>query len=143
MTNKEVVELIEENNALKQRVLLLEKWMDKECIGDFFTEFVEINQLKRIGVYGCGKYGKILLNQLRQCGTNYICGIDSYCDKRESEYPIFNLDNTPELDMVIISTIGMPVQKIKEIICSKDNSVIVTTLDEVLDCSNTIELDEE
>ncbi len=138
MENAEIIEIINENSALKRRVSLLEKWISRENIEQFWKQFIEINQIHRIGIYGYGKYGRILLKQIEKCNIDFLCVIDNRHENIKCKYDICSPDNVPELDVVIISTVGISSLDLKKRMCDAFDDLIVTTLDEILDCENII-----
>lgn len=115
MSNQAVIKMVEENEILKQRVCLLENWiqiLEKDIsIGDFLRR----NNIFEVAIYAYGKYGKMLMQELKKDGILVKYAIDANKTNEMSDIPIFLLhDKLPAIDMVIVSTVGISVLDIRE-----------------------------
>lgn len=115
MSNQAVIKMVEENEMLKQRVCLLENWvqiLEKDIsIGDFLRR----NNIYEVAIYAYGKYGKMLMQELKKDGILVKYAIDANKTNDTSDIPIYLLhDKLPAIDMVIVSTVGISVLDIRE-----------------------------
>ena len=132
--------LLDENRLLKQRVALLEKWIETYDRSKVIEDFLHINDLRRVGVYGYGKYGHILYEMLKKVDLEYLCVIDINPAKKNTQINFFGLDKIPDLDVIIVTPAGMDLNKIKNDLGKGGHCGFVTSLSEVLDCRNVVRI---
>lgn len=76
--------------------------MIKQSLGGFRCYFEE-HKIQTAAVYGLGVYGKILIQELRNCGVKIVCGIDQKVSNYE-DLPVIKPERCiPKCDALIVS----------------------------------------
>ena len=68
-----------------------------------FQDFFARQGLRKVVVYGLGLFGRILVNELRACGIEIVCGIDRKVSEYQNLLVIKPEDKVPECDALIVS----------------------------------------
>lgn len=68
-----------------------------------FRSYFEKYQIQAVAVYGLGVYGKILINELKECGIEIVCGIDRNISLYGNLHIIRPENNVPTCDALIVS----------------------------------------
>ena len=114
MDNQEIIELINENEQLCNRVYFLENWLLIFQKKGVLKKFLENNQISTVAIYAYGKYGKILADYLYSEGINVKYAIDQKYQEVDNIL-IYTLDqHLPAVDLVIISTLGISVAELRD-----------------------------
>lgn len=100
---REIVRLTICNQNLKVHDNLLERWMCLKENGINCASYFAKHSFKTIAVYGIGKIGRHLINELKDTDIEIIYGIDK--TKQECQrLPVYALeDELPDVDAVVIT----------------------------------------
>ncbi len=110
----------------------LDKWMSLWELGKTVETYFKDNQIKRIAIYGMGKLGRHLIQELKTSDkVQIVYGIDRMAGKIDGEFPIYDIDNiSPPVDAIVV-TVTPEFDEIADIL-RKKNTCPIISLDEVI-----------
>ena len=84
---------------------LLSKWMELKFKGVSVADSLIEKGYKNVAIYGAGKHGKFLLNDLKGSKINICYLIDkNTCLQNELGFPVYSMkDDLPKVDVIIIT----------------------------------------
>lgn len=92
-----ITEKLSYSHRLMHQIVII-----KQHEGKFGTYFMKQN-IHTVAVYGLGVYGRILINELKECGVEVVCGIDREVSEHGDLPVIRPNDALPECDALIVS----------------------------------------
>ena len=106
--DKKTKENIDEKEKLifKQEEVLkvYERWIDSYQKNTLISEFLERNQYQKIAIYGLGRLGKNIYNELKNSMIDVLYIIDrNYCDTNNKYYNTpcyYPEDYLPKVDLI-------------------------------------------
>ena len=110
----------------------LDRWLSLWEQGKTVETYFADNQMKRIALYGMGKMGRHLIQELKTSDkVQIVYGIDRMAGKIDGEFPIYGIDEIwPPVDAVVV-TVTPEFDEIADAL-RKKNTYPVISLDEVI-----------
>lgn len=113
---------------------ILDKWRylneKRLCISDILIK----RNIKTIAIYGVGKLGKHLWEDLRNSDVEVVCAIDRDGTKRLGNLSIYSVDDTiPIVDAIIIAVSYDAQRILNELMKKKGSGCTVMTIEELID----------
>ena len=107
---------------------VLRKWNKNKQAGKKIETYFEKRNIECIAIYGMGKLGELLYEELKDSSICIACIIDR--DTKSSAYRVLSIDdNIPIVDAVVITPIHNEISRLIE---SKHISKRILGLDEVV-----------
>ena len=100
--------LSEDVRKLNKYLEIYERWIDLKNAGSGVCQFIRENGFERIAIYGAGRLGRSLCNDLKHEGIRPVYLIDQNKTVTYEDYPVYTLENElPEADVVIITPVRL------------------------------------
>lgn len=129
---KNVSKEYEDKYLWRVRYAISEAWLRDVLGGNMFIERLKDNGLEKIGIYGFGKYGKMLYEAMQKQGLQNIVVIDQNADKIHDEVMAYTLDVLQEkLDVVIVTIAEADMETIKKRCCDLNEKCYVLNLKDI------------
>lgn len=97
-----------QKSDMQKRLTIYKMWLEKVHKGESVADFISQKNYKRVAVYGLGKLGVSLINELKGRGINIAYIIDQRAEeifyKDIDVYPFS--DRLPHVDVVVITTVN-------------------------------------
>ena len=91
----------------RRRYTISDAWLRNVLSGNTFIRHLKENRMKRIAIYGFGKYGKMLYREMKKQKIPVACIIDQNAGKISENVPACTLDDLQEsLDIVIVTVVA-------------------------------------
>lgn len=88
----------------RRRYSIADTWLQNMLSGNAFIKHLKENQTKKIAIYGFGKYGKLLYEEMLKHGISVACIIDQNAGKIPEDVLACTLETLQEkLDIVVVT----------------------------------------
>lgn len=88
----------------RRRYSIADTWLQNMLSGNAFIKHLKENQTKKIAIYGFGKYGKLLYEEMLKHGISVACIIDQNAGKISEDVLACTLETLQEkLDIVVVT----------------------------------------
>lgn len=122
----------EDKYLWRVRYAISDAWLRDVLGGNMFMKRLKDNGLEKIGIYGYGKYGKMLYSTMQKQRFQKICVIDQNADKIHDEVTAYTLDTLKErLDIVIVTIAEADMETIKKRCCGLNEKCYVISLKDI------------
>lgn len=112
--------------------IFMRNWVELHQSGKTMADVLYEMNIQRLAIYGAGKHGQMLLNELKDSQIEVVCWIDKNVEKKEIDgYPVCMIDNLiSNLDAIIVT----PYREFPEIKTMLEGkiSVRIISLDELV-----------
>lgn len=101
-------EMQRKNFSVRKHLAIYKPWLEKMQRGENIADFIVNKEYKSVAVYGLGKPGVSLIQELRNSGVNIAYIIDQRAEEifyKDIEVYAFS-DGLPKVDAVIITTVN-------------------------------------
>lgn len=85
---------------------MMERWMRIKQRGDSLKIYFEVNEYKKIAIYGMGDIGRLLLNEMNELGIDVVYGIDKNVNVTDMINVYSPDSNLPEVDAIVVTPIA-------------------------------------
>ena len=97
----------------RRRYMIADAWNRNIMEGNNLIKHLKDNAMKKIAIYGFGKYGKMLYGEMLKQGVPVTCVIDQNADKMSGDVLFLTLNDLREsLDLVIV-TVAVNIEPIR------------------------------
>lgn len=106
-------------------------WMTEREHNNYIGRYLEIKNVKRLGIYGYGMLGRHLLHELRQSPIEIAWITDKRGDNISCGFPVFTPDKMENLsvaDIIIVTAIS-DFPEIEKMFCEKGEYPVVSLLE--------------
>lgn len=122
----------EDKYLWRVRYAISDAWLRDVLVGNLFIKRLKDNELEKIGIYGYGKYGKMLYSSMQKQGLQKIFVIDQNADKIHDEVTAYTLDTLKEsLDVVIVTIAEADMETIRKHCCGLNEKCYVISLKDI------------
>lgn len=96
------------------RAAIADAWLQDVLSGYKFLKNLRDNGMEKIGIYGYGKYGRMLHAAMKEHGLRSVCVIDQNADRIHEKVTAYTLNALKEkLDVVIVTIAEVDVEMIR------------------------------
>ena len=104
------------------------RWMLLQERNIKLADFLNKNDVKTVAVYGMGRIGKTIMENLRADNFKALYGIDFHSERVSCDYPVYNLKNDlPEVDMILVTVTAY--EDVKKDLSGKTSAKILNIRD--------------
>lgn len=98
--------LLKEIEKLNKYLEIYERWIDSKNLDGGICRFIRDNEFEEIAIYGVGRFGRNLCNELECNNIKLAYLIDKNKNVSYRDYPVYTLqDELPKADVIIVTPV--------------------------------------